>query len=199
MVLHVTNQGPRWVDPLGGVVSGERPEAVGRAVAGWAVVVGRDGRVVGVPDRWSGPESAGGEEVLADPVVRHDFGAMGVEIERHNVFLFPPSGQQLSYGQWLVRIPGVLTVVVDKTPVWVSDQGVLYESAAAMRAAGASPHPGALADGRITMRCRRSSRSQVGCLMSRGQVWTKCWNGSASSTSTGTAPRMASGPAPMQA
>ena len=59
-------------------------------MAAWAVVVGPDGRVAGVPGGWSAPESAGGAGVVADPPVRHDFGAMGVEIERHNVRLIPP-------------------------------------------------------------------------------------------------------------
>ena len=100
VVLYATSEGlRRWVDPDGGRVAAGRPEAFGGAVAAWAVVIGPDGRVAGVPGGWSAPESAGAAGVLADPPVRRDFGAMGVEIERYNVRLF-----------WPGREPGVGTV-----------------------------------------------------------------------------------------
>ena len=82
LALHAVPGGRHWMDPArGGVVSVDRPPAVGPAVAAWAVVVRPDGRVLRVPGGWSGPESAGGDEVLVDAPVRHDFAAMGLESE----------------------------------------------------------------------------------------------------------------------
>ncbi len=96
--LEAVIRGLRWVDPAG--VTGERPllaghsagsssgsaiagreasdlpEALRGAVAAWAVVVGPDGRVV-EPGGWVAPVG-----MLADPPTRHDFGAMGAEIEQ---------------------------------------------------------------------------------------------------------------------
>jgi len=97
--------GLRWVDPAG--VTGERPllaghsagsssgsaiagreaadlpEALRGAVAAWAVVVGPDGRVVEPDDRMSEPGGwVAPVGMLADPPTRHDFGAMGAEIEQ---------------------------------------------------------------------------------------------------------------------
>ena len=154
-------EGLRWVDPDGGVVDAGaagavagpggviRPGAVGRAVAAWAVLIGGDGRVAGVPGGWAGPESAAAAGALADPPVRHDFGAMGVEIERHNVRLFRPSGQRLRTGVWLVRSRhGEVKMVADGRPMPVSDQGVVYDSAAAMERAGQRPVAG-IRDGGI--------------------------------------------------
>ena len=142
LMLRATGAGLVWADPNGGAVTEDRPGMVDQAVAAWAVLIGPAGQVMGVPGGWAAPESAGGAGVLADAPVRHDFGAMGVEIERHNVRLFLPSGSQVQVGEWLVRSPDLLvTVVVDSGVVWVSEEGNLYDSVAAMDAAGVAPDP----------------------------------------------------------
>jgi len=130
LVLHQTTGGPHWIDPDGGAVSAApaRPAAAGRAVAAWAVVVGRDGRVA-EPGAWSAPGSAGGIGMLADPPLRHDFGAMGVEIERHNIRLFWPDGRKLPEKAVLLRSrDGLVRVVVDKGGAWLAEDGFLYEA-----------------------------------------------------------------------
>ena len=153
VALFQTVEGLRWADPDGGGVRPERPGSVVRAVAGWAVVVGADGRVAGVPGGWSALESGGAVGGRADPPARRDFGAMGVEIEQHNVRLFLPRGEgRLRAGTELVSSPdGLVRVVVDAASAWVSDQDVMYDSAAAMRAAGAGRHHDAASDGRTTV------------------------------------------------
>jgi hypothetical protein len=137
------DKGVRWADPdQGGLVTAERPGRVDGAAGAWAVVVGLDGQVAGVPGGWSGPESAGLAGVVADPPVRHDFGAMGVEIERHDVRLIPSPWQPLRSKTLLVDSPdGMVKVVADAKRVWVSRQGVMFQSWEAMQAAGKLPHP----------------------------------------------------------
>ena len=140
VVLHGTSEGLRWADPAGGVTA-ERPGAAGHAVAAWAVVVGSDGWVA-APGGWSARESAGGAEVLVDAPLRHDFGAMGVEIERHNVRIVLPTGRPVKGKTWLLRShDGLVNVVADSALVWVGEDLSLYESRAAMQAAGESGHP----------------------------------------------------------
>jgi hypothetical protein len=152
VALHVTDEGLRWVDPAGSsddAVRPDRPATVERAVAAWAVVVRPGGRVA-APGEWSAPESAGAVGVLTDAPVRHDFAAMGVEIEQHNVRLFLPPRELLENKTWLLRSRDELVqVVVDANPVWLSEDGDLYDSQAAMEAAGASPHPEAGDTGEI--------------------------------------------------
>ena len=148
LVLHRTAEGLRWADPdPAGGVSVRRPVVVGRAVAGWAVVVRGDGRVV-EPGGWAAAESAGGVGMLADPPLRHDFGAMGVEIERHNVRLFLPGGELVPEKTVLLRSrDGLVSVVVDNGDVWLGMDGLLYERSEAMEAAGVVGDPRAGADG----------------------------------------------------
>ena len=86
-------------------------------------------------------------------VTRLRGGAVGVEIEQHNVFLFWPErpGEPLHARDWLVRSPdGLVRVVADIGVAWASDEGQLYESRVAMQAAGAAPHP-ATAGGRLAV------------------------------------------------
>ena len=144
VVLYRASEGLRWVDPAGGVVSRDRPEALRRAVAGWAVVVGGDGRVAGVPGDWSAPASAGQVAALVDAPVRHDFGAMGAEIEWYNIRLLRRPGQLLPAGEWLVRSQdGLVRIVADNRTMWVNERNVVFESEAAMRATGVSSGDGA--------------------------------------------------------
>jgi hypothetical protein len=155
LVLHATSEGLnaaaggldaairglRWADPAGGVTV-EPPLRVRRAVAAWAVVVGPDGRVaepddrMGEPGGWSAPAG-----MLADPPVRHDFGAMGVEIERHDVRLFLPGLERLLLpaGTVLLRSrDGLVRVDADYGGSWRGPDDVLYSSKRAMAAAGGS-------------------------------------------------------------
>jgi hypothetical protein len=141
LVLHETTDGPRWADPgaddPNGVLTAGLPADVRSAVAAWAVVVDRDGRVVVPPEpgAWAAPESAGGEWMLADPPLRHDFGAMGVEIERHTVRLFRPGGRDLPEKVILLHSSdGMVRVAVDHSQAWLGNDGALYESPEDMRA-----------------------------------------------------------------
>ena len=129
VALLATGGEPRWVDPDGGLVTADRPAAVGRAVAAWAVLIGPEGQAVAEPGAWSAPESAAGAVVLADPPLRHDFGAMGVEVERHDIRLFLPGGEKLPEKQVLLRSrDGLVKVVVDNGLVWLGLDGLTYES-----------------------------------------------------------------------
>ena len=140
LVLHETTDGPRWADPGAagpdGVVTAGLPGDVRSAVAAWAVLVDRNGRVVPPPEpgAWAAPESAGGEWMLTDPPLRHDFGAMGIEIERHNVRLSWPGGRDLPEKIILLHSgDGMVRVAVDHGDVaeWLDVPGL----------AGAAPAP----------------------------------------------------------
>jgi hypothetical protein len=141
LVLHETTVGPWWADPRpadpDGVVTAGLPGDVRSAVAAWAVVVDRNGRVVPPPEpgSWAAPEPVGGEWMLTDPPLRHDFRAMGVEIERHNVRLFWPGGRDLPEKIILLQSSdGRVRVVVDHSQAWLSEDGALYESREDMQA-----------------------------------------------------------------
>jgi hypothetical protein len=129
LVLHATTDGPRWADPAGGVVAeGRRPAALGGAVAAWAVMADPDGRVA-EPGAWSAPESAGALGMLTDPPLRHDFGAMEVQAQRHNVRLFRPGGQPLPEKAVLLRSrDGLVKVVVHNGTDWLGQDGLLHKS-----------------------------------------------------------------------
>ncbi len=138
---HATTDGLRWIDPRkvpGGLasVSEEAPAAVGQAVIGWAVVIDRDGRVA-KPGRWAAPASVDDVQALTHPPLRHDFGAMALEVERRNVRLFLPDGKDVPVKTVLLKSrDGLVRVVPDNGLVRVGENGVLYESQEAMAAAG---------------------------------------------------------------
>jgi hypothetical protein len=89
-------------------------------VAGW----------VQRPDEsWSGPESRADDTALLDPPQRHDFGALGAEIELHNVVITLPDGTRPDEKELLLTSPGGLVrVMVDTVVVWRGPDNVLYES-----------------------------------------------------------------------
>jgi len=66
--------------------------------------------------------------------------------------LLPPAGVNLRTGDWLVRSPdGLVKVEVDNARVWISDQNLIYDSPAAMQAAGAEPFEGSSYGGAVSV------------------------------------------------
>jgi hypothetical protein len=101
LAVYHTSEGLRWADPDGRKVSGQRPAAVLRAVAGWAVVIGGDGRVAEAAG-WTAPEWAlalsGAVGTLADPPLRHDFGAMAAPSPGAPAQASPAAGTTVATG-----------------------------------------------------------------------------------------------------
>jgi hypothetical protein len=139
MVVH-TSDGVRWPGLVGEVRAGP-PAKVTGAVAGWALLLGSDGRVVQpggwavtdggqevVREGWAAPQSASVTGTLADPPLRHDFGAIGVEIERHDICLYGPGGLPVPFNRVLLRSrDGLVKVVADAGRMWVAADGAVYE------------------------------------------------------------------------
>jgi hypothetical protein len=183
------------------LTAGGEARSAGQAVVAWAVVVGADGRVVepdgGAGERggWAAPESASVVGVLADPPLRHDFGAMGVEIERPDVRLFLPGGESLPPNLDLVwSRDGRVRVVSENGGSWRGPDDVLCSSERAMAAAQESLPGNTSRGGPALCRCRRlllrgrgrsGRRSRGG-----GPADVRCGPGSAMLTSAGGGPRL---------
>ncbi|MEU4339268.1 hypothetical protein AB0F59_32245 [Micromonospora lupini] len=154
-------EGLYWVDPLrngdervfpvgdplqdvpisAGLPAGILPAGV-PAVDAWALVLDARGAVV-EPNRDF--TFAGTVPALLDPPVRHDFGALGVEVEVHNVTLRRSDAQPLNEKVVLVSTADRrFKLVVDTMHLWVGLDGNFYESAERMREAGVSGGPAAV-------------------------------------------------------
>jgi len=96
------------------------------------VVIGAGGRVR-EPGRWAAGAPRG---LHVDPPLSHRFGALGLEVERHDIRLISRRGRDVRFGAVMLRSrDGLVKVVVDNGSMFVADGGVFEDEQAAARAA----------------------------------------------------------------